>query len=84
MSDIYLKVKNFFVEEILDGEDEGLDAQTPLLELGILNSMEIMRLVGFIEDEWSVTYPEENIRPEFLGTLALICDQIRVLTDAAS
>ena len=37
------QIKKFFVE-LLEGHDVGLDAATPLLELGLLNSMTIVEL----------------------------------------
>jgi acyl carrier protein len=60
----YEDIKSYIANEILGGEDMGeLDETTPLLELGVLNSMELMSLVTHIEKTYAVKVPSEGIVP---------------------
>jgi acyl carrier protein len=54
-------LKGYISNEILDGQDIDLDGSTPLIEWGIINSMEIARLVAFIEDRYGVEIPSDKI-----------------------
>jgi acyl carrier protein len=54
-------LRDHLVEEVLDGEGDGLDAGSPLLEWGILNSMEIVKLLKQIERRFGVKIPERQV-----------------------
>jgi len=59
--EIIQDLRIYVSEQILDGEDVGLEASTPLIEWGILNSMEIAQLVAFIHDRFSVDVPVDAV-----------------------
>lgn len=54
-------LRAYISSEILDGQDIDLDGSTPLIEWGIINSMEIARLVAFIQDRFDVEVPSDKI-----------------------
>jgi acyl carrier protein len=56
-------LRRYIVTEILEGDEEGLDGQTPLLEWGILNSMEMVRLLAFLGERFEVTIPLQEVGP---------------------
>jgi acyl carrier protein len=56
-------VRQYIAAEILEGDDEGLNGQTPLLQWGILNSMEMTRLLGFIDQRFEVRIAPREISP---------------------
>jgi acyl carrier protein len=60
-SDVIHHLKEWVSKELLEGQDIGLDETTPLLEWGVINSIEIARLVSHIEDEWGISVPEEMV-----------------------
>lgn len=63
---IMQEVKDYIAAKILDGKDVGLDAQTPLLEWGILNSIEIMRLFTYIREQFQVDIsPKQMVASNF-------------------
>ncbi|MCE9672546.1 acyl carrier protein [Myxococcus stipitatus] len=66
----------YIADEILEGEAEDLLPSTPLLELGILNSLETARMVGFIEKQYGICVPAEALRVENLQTLSAIADMV--------
>lgn len=75
-SEVLQELKDYVSQEILDGKDIGLDDSTPLLEWGIINSMEIARMVTFIEDRFRVEIPEDKINPEYFMNLSAISDLV--------
>jgi len=63
------KLKQFVVREILDGEAQELDEKTPLLSLGVIDSLSLLRLLGFIEEEFGVEIAIESLDLECLRDL---------------
>jgi len=69
-------LKNFIFEELIQIDDITLfTEQDDLLEAG-LDSMGIMRLVLFIEEEFGVSLPDEEIEPDNIQTLKSIVSWI--------
>ncbi|MFF2655621.1 acyl carrier protein [Streptomyces sp. NPDC058045] len=56
------QIKTFIRVSFLDGDPKGeLQNSTPLLEWGVLNSLNTVRLVAFIRDELGVKIPALDI-----------------------
>lgn len=63
------KLRNFIFQELVYvSNPDAFDADGDLLEAG-LDSMGIMRLIIFIEEEFGVTLPDNEIDPDNLRTL---------------
>ena len=63
------KLKSYIFQELVFSEDpEAFGEHDDLLEAG-LDSMAIMRLVLFIENEFGVVLPDDELAPENLQTL---------------
>ncbi|MFC1505047.1 acyl carrier protein [Thermodesulfobacteriota bacterium] len=80
-SEILEMLKGYISREILDGKDIGLDESTPLLEWGIINSMEIARIVTFIENRFKVEIPQDKILPEHfinMTTISALVIEVKV------
>lgn len=60
-AEIFQILKGYISREVLDGKDIGLDGSTPLLEWGIINSIEIARFAAFIRNRFDVDVPAEKI-----------------------
>ncbi len=71
-SEVLEELKGYIAREVLDGKDIGLDELTPLLEWGIINSMEMARIVSFIQDRFHVGIPDDKILPEYFINLSAI------------
>ena len=71
-SEILEMLKDYISMEILDGEDIGLDESTPLLEWGIINSMEVARILAFIELRFHAQISVDNVLPEHFINLSAI------------
>jgi pimeloyl-ACP methyl ester carboxylesterase len=63
-SRIEVAVQSYIAETFLDGDSEGLDSSSPLLEWGILDSMGMARLLKFLEQQFSVKIDEDAITPK--------------------
>ena len=62
-------LKSYITRDILDGKDIGLEATTPLLEWGIINSFEIIKVLSFIENQFKVEIPVEQVTAEYFKDL---------------
>ncbi|MEV0544316.1 acyl carrier protein [Nocardia salmonicida] len=60
----------------LDGNSEGLSADTPLLELNIISSAEVFDLVHAIQAEFGIVIPLQEVRPDNFRSVAVIADLI--------
>lgn len=64
-------IQTFLVEELFDGETpDGLNTSTLLIEEGLLDSLGIFETVGWIEENYSVDIPPENVVIEHFRTIA--------------
>lgn len=71
MSDVTQAIKEYLEEELLDDGTE-LDVDTPLLKTEIIDSMGVLTLVGFIEDEFGITVGADDVSTDNFHSLATI------------
>ncbi|MCB1677427.1 MAG: acyl carrier protein [Halioglobus sp.] len=82
--DIRESIRSYILAEFLPGEDPAnLEDTTPLIASGILDSLATMRLVGFIEEEFSVEIGPHETDPEYIGTIDSIERLVRSKLDGA-
>jgi len=67
---------HYVTQEILEGDASDLEPTTPLLELGILNSLETARLMGFIQKQYGIAVPTDAMRVENLQTLTTLTELV--------
>lgn len=74
------QLKSYIAQDVLGGKDIGLDETTPLLEWGVINSLEIVRLLQFIHKQLSVDIPTDKLIADSfinIGSIAnLILEQM--------
>ena len=75
--DILERLISYVADELLEGRGVGLDAGTPLLEWGILNSLEIRRMLAFIANEFGVELKPGNLSPSTFANLGEISRTVR-------
>jgi len=81
--EIQNQLKSYIVTQLLHGQDRGLDAQTPLLEWGIIDSLSMMALLSHIESTFHIQVPEDEVTPEsFVNLEALTGLVLRRLPSA--
>jgi acyl carrier protein len=70
------QLKSYIAQNVLDGEDIGLDETTPLLEWGVMNSLEIVRIIAFIDEHFHVEVPAERLDADSFSNLNAIANLI--------
>ncbi|MEI6516573.1 MAG: acyl carrier protein [bacterium] len=70
-------VKAFIQSEIAPGGNEVITDDSNLIELGIIDSMGVMKLIAFVEETFSITINPDDLMPENFETL----DAISALLD---
>lgn len=60
---IELRIRDFIATEFLGGDDLTLDAETPLLGLGVIDSLNMVILLAFLESEYGVVVSGEMVTP---------------------
>jgi acyl carrier protein len=70
------ELKGFIAREVLNGKDDGLDAATPLIEWGVIDSITIVMLRDFVAARFGVEIPHAELKPSNLANLATIASLI--------
>ena len=73
---IRAELRAFVVRDLLAGNAEGLEDDTPLLEWGIIESFSLVRLVNHISHTFGVELPFSMITPKNFESVAAIADAI--------
>jgi acyl carrier protein len=65
-------VRNFLVKARLIKSDLALDENESLIEGGIIDSLGLVEIIGYIENTYDIVVGEEDLVPENFDTLAAI------------
>ena len=84
MIDFKGKVRSFIVDNFLFGDDDGLDDQISFLDSGIVDSMGILEIVNFINEEFQVTVADIELLPENLDSIDNIANYLSNKLQAVS
>jgi acyl carrier protein len=76
-------IREYIVLNHLDERSE-LDPKTPLMEWGVIDSLALTDVLAFIEDEFEVAIPPEEITPENLQDLEAIATLVARLRPAGA
>ena len=66
------KIQAFLVDKFPLARKAGVSTNTPLLENGILDSLGILDIVGYLEGEFNITFHDDELVPENFQSLAAI------------
>ena len=72
--DIKSRVKQFLVQRFPQVGGRGIANDEPLLETGILDSLGVLDLVGFLEQEFVCEIDDEELLPENFESINRIAD----------
>jgi len=71
-------IKQYIQSELVkDKKQSTLSDTDPLIESGIIDSLGIMKLIGFLEDKVSIQITDEELTPENFSTIAAIASLVR-------
>lgn len=66
-------IKQFIIEEFIpDSHSDDIPNDLDLLQSGILDSLAVLRLVAFIEDNFDIALEPDEIDPENLNSINAI------------
>ena len=80
--DVRFEIRRFLGEELRRDLSALSDADS-LLEVGILDSLGVLELVGFIERQYAVVVTEDEMMPENFDTVDAIVDFVQRRRSAA-
>ena len=64
-------IRHFIVDE-LDDDDTPLSAETHLFETGLVDSMNLVRLLAFLEEKFAVQIPVSTVNDQNFATITAI------------
>ncbi|TMC21718.1 MAG: acyl carrier protein [Chloroflexi bacterium] len=70
------QLKNYIAQDVLGGKDIGLDETTPLLAWGLINSLEMVKLLRFIRQCFKVDISTDKLSADFFTDIASITNLI--------
>ena len=71
-NETYGKVKNFIVERFPLAKQKIVGPNDFLIETGIVDSLGILDLVNFVEEEFKITVSDEDLVPEIFQSIQSI------------
>jgi acyl carrier protein len=74
-------IQSYIVDEIMRGRDDGaaLELDYPLIEERVLDSMDVQRLVAFIETRFEIRVPDEYLLPDNFASVRAIAKMVTEL-----
>jgi acyl carrier protein len=76
MSDMKDKVRAFVIEHFLFGQGAAFQDNSSFLEQGIMDSTGVLELVAFLEENFAIKVSDEELVPENLDSVDLICEYL--------
>ena len=67
-------IKTFIRTELIYDDEKDFDENTNLIERGIVDSMSLVRLISFLEENYNIQVQDEDIVPENFSSLHKIAD----------
>jgi acyl carrier protein len=84
-SSIATDIRGFIVRELQwSGSPDNLTDDYPLLDRSVLDSLDILKLVTFLEDRFSIDVDDEELVPEHFETISRIRQFVESKTDGRS
>jgi acyl carrier protein len=70
------QLERYIAQNILEGRDIGLDETTPLLEWGIINSLEMVKLLSFMRQQFDANIPVDKLVADYFTDIASITELV--------
>ena len=58
------RIERFILDELLMGSRDSIDPDESLIASGVLDSLALLRLIGFIEEQFGVVVDDDEVVPE--------------------
>ena len=71
-------ILQYVIEEYVDEDDEmDVDADTPLISSGLVDSFSMVSLKVFLEKKYGIKLPDDEATPEAFDTVNSICELVK-------
>ena len=71
------RIREFILSDLVtDGKDETIQDDDSLIASGVIDSMGIINLLGFVEEKFSIEISSDELLPENFETLSTITDLV--------
>jgi acyl carrier protein len=70
-------LRRFFQQHVPAAADMSLQADTPLLGSGLLDSLTVIQLMVFLGEQFGIEIEDEDFAPENLGTIGNLIDFVQ-------
>lgn len=71
-----IEIEKFILSELNSLGKESLSADEDLLDSGMVDSIGLVQLVGFIEEKYSITVSPEDLLPDNFASISAIANFI--------
>jgi acyl carrier protein len=84
MDELKTVIRDYVVKEYLEeGDDRTIEAETPLISGGIVDSFSMVSLKRFLEKKYQIRIPDEQATPDAFDTVSRIAELVeRIRKDA--
>ena len=65
-------IERFILDDLLSGARESLDPNEPLITSGTLDSVGVLRIITFLEEQFGLTIGDGEVGNENFGTLEML------------
>jgi acyl carrier protein len=77
MDDLRTVIRDYVVREYLEeGDDRTIEAETPLISGGIVDSFSMVSLKRFLEKTYKIRIPDEQASPDAFDTVSRIAELV--------
>ena len=77
MSEFKARIKEFIMTEVNpDRNLEGLGDDEPLIDSGIIDSLGILKIMAYLDEEFGIDLSDQQITPENFKNIMSICSLI--------
>lgn len=71
------KIKNFILTEICPEQNiQQLSEDEPLIESGIIDSLGVLKILAFLDEQYGIDLASSEIKPENFKTIRSICELV--------
>jgi len=84
MDELRTAIRDYVVREYLEeGDDRTIEAETPLISGGIVDSFSMVSLKRFLEKRYQIRIPDEQATPDAFDSVSRIAELVeRIRRDA--
>jgi acyl carrier protein len=76
MNETQQRIREYIMGEFVVDKTQEVSLDTPLLEKGIIDSVNLFHLIDFVQESFSIEVRDEDLLAENFGTLRKIAEYV--------